>query len=65
MAFSIIALVCEFYPHGQTWYQKFIGTYMPLRVPCHFTMKREILNNPARNGVNGAQSTVLFSPEGG
>ena len=28
--FSIILLVCEFHPHGQTWYQKFIGTYLPL-----------------------------------
>ena len=28
--FFIISLVCEFYPHGQTWYQKFIGTYAPL-----------------------------------
>ena len=31
-AFSINLLVCEFYPQGQTWYQKFIGTYPPL--PC-------------------------------
>ena len=28
--FSINLLVCEFYPQGQTWYQKFIGTYPPL-----------------------------------
>ena len=27
---SISLLVCEFNPHGQTWYQKFIGTYPPL-----------------------------------
>ena len=30
-ALSIILLVCEFYPHGQTWYQKFIRTYPPLK----------------------------------
>ena len=29
--FSIILLACEFYPHGQTWYQKFLGTYLPLK----------------------------------
>ena len=23
-------MVCEFNPHRQTWYQKFIGTYLPL-----------------------------------
>ena len=28
--FSISLLVCEFNPHRQTWYQKFIGTYPPL-----------------------------------
>ena len=28
--FSFIFLVSEFYSHGQTWYQKFIGTYLPL-----------------------------------
>ena len=28
--FSISLLVCEFNPHAQTWYQKFIGTYPPL-----------------------------------
>ena len=30
MAFSFILLVYEFYSHGQTWHQKFIGTYLPL-----------------------------------
>ena len=30
--FFIISLVCEFCPHGQTWYQKFIGSYTPLNV---------------------------------
>ena len=30
-AFSINLLVCEFYPHGQTWYQKFIGPYPTLK----------------------------------
>ena len=29
--FSIILLVCEFYPHRQTWYQKLLGTYLPLK----------------------------------
>ena len=28
--FSIILFVCEFYPDGQTWYQKLIGIYPPL-----------------------------------
>ena len=28
--FSVSLLVCEFHNHGQTWYQKFIGTYPPL-----------------------------------
>ena len=28
--FFINLLVRAFYPHGQTWYQKFIGTYPPL-----------------------------------
>ena len=28
---SIILLVSEFYPHRQTCYQKFSGTYLPLR----------------------------------
>ena len=23
-------MVCEFNPHRQTWYQKFVGTYPPL-----------------------------------
>ena len=23
-------MVCKFYPHGQTWYQK-IGAYLPLK----------------------------------
>ena len=29
--FSIILLVCEFYPQGQTWHQKFLGTYSPMQ----------------------------------
>ena len=29
--FSISLLVCEFNPHRQTWYQKFKGTYSPLK----------------------------------
>ena len=29
--FSISLLVCGFNPHRQTWYQKFIGTYPPLK----------------------------------
>ena len=31
--FSISSLVCEFNPHRQTWYQKFVGTYPPLGIP--------------------------------
>ena len=27
-------ILLEFYSHGQTWYQKFIGTYLPLRSPA-------------------------------
>ena len=34
LAFSISLLVCQFYPHGQTWYQKRTGTYPPLLNPC-------------------------------
>ena len=34
--FSIILLVCEFYPHGRTWYQKFIGTYPPLELETSY-----------------------------
>ena len=33
-AFSISFLVCEFYSHGQTWYQKLTGTYPPLLNHC-------------------------------
>ena len=30
--FHYFILVCEFYPHRQTWYQKFIRTYPPLHL---------------------------------
>ena len=29
-AFYFILLVYEFYSYGQTWHQKYIGTYLPL-----------------------------------
>ena len=33
--FSVRLLVCEFKPCRQTWYQKFIGTYLLLRNTAH------------------------------
>ena len=48
--FSIILLLCEFYPHRQTWYQKFLGTYLPLNT--HFYKK-------LRSGLN-TQSFLAF-----
>ena len=34
--FFITLLAIEFNPNRQTWYQKFIGTYMPLAVATAF-----------------------------
>ena len=48
--FSISLLVCEFNPHRQTWYQKFIGTYPPL-------------HHPVKNSLNGTQGTRLISQD--
>ena len=31
--------VCEFCPHGQTWYQKFIGSYTPLVIVNKLTLQ--------------------------
>ena len=41
--FSITLLICEFNPHRQTWYQKFIRTYSPLNDLLKSTPTRSIV----------------------
>ena len=40
--FSIILLVCEFHPHRQTWYQKFLGLIRPWYEQCSHVEFRDI-----------------------
>ena len=72
--FSIISLVCEFYPHGQTWYQKFIGTYTPLVIVKNLALalnsaifsstcgqsKREQTSNLLRKSHSSVSSSAFY-----